>query len=324
MGFKVPKNLVRALLGGVSFGLFVLASAFPAGAVPLIAGGATVNIQDTYDGGLNTYGVPGTFSSFVGLPGDVIEAAGTHDFEISSVALTRTGNNLNVVINTEYAKHVGEDGTGIGSLFLANGPVNYNNAAKTTEGPVAITPYSYDLYTAGRFQFAVSLPTAAQTTAGNLSGNATVNTLGSSGNDVVLSHVGSTFITGPFPGNSGWWFRAGQAVGVNDNAGAVASSEDVSATYSVDPLNGIITFNLTNIFNVLNGGFTLAWEMTCANDVIYASVDAPTGGGGNLPGTPLPATFLLMGTVLGAGGLVGRWRQRRRGSHALMPAAVAA
>ena len=322
MGFKVPKNLVRALLGGVSFGLFVLASAFPAGAVSLIDGGPTVVIQDNYDGGLNTYGVPGTFSSFVGLPGDVIEAAGTHDFEISSVDLTRTGNNLHVVINTEYAKHVGEDRTGIGSLFLANGPVNYNNAAKTTEGLVAITPYSYDLYTAGRFKFAVSLPTAAQTTAGNQSGAATVSTLGSSGNDVVLSHVGNTFITGPFSGNSGWWFRAGQAVGVNDNAVTVDPTI-VSATYSVDALNGIITFDLTNIFNVLNGGFTLAWEMTCANDVIYASVDAPTGGG-NLSGTPLPATFLLMGTVLGAGGLVGRWRQRRRGSHALMPAAVAA
>ena len=98
----------------------------------------------------------------------------------------------------------------------------------------------------------------------------------------------------------------------------------MSAAYSVDAINGIITFDLTNIFNVLNGGFTLAWEMTCANDVIYASVDSPLGGGGNLPGTPLPATSLLMGTVLGTGGLVGRWRQRRRGSHALMPAAVAA
>ena len=82
-------------------------------------------------------------------------------------------------------------------------------------------------------------------------------------------------------------------------------------------------FDLTNIFNVLDSGFTLAWEMTCANDVIYASVEAGPPGG-DLPGTPLPATSLLMGTVLGAGGLVGRWRQRRRGSHTLMPAAVAA
>jgi hypothetical protein len=229
-----------------------------------------------------------------------------------------------VVLNTLYAKNVGLDGTGIGSLFLANGPVTYNNLAQTPVGPTPISPYSYDLYAAGRFQYAVSLPTAAQTTAGNQSGSATVNTLGSSGNDVVLSHVGSTFITGPFPGNSGWWFRAGQAVGVNGNAGTVDPSKNVSATYSVDATSGTITFDLTNIFNVLDGGFTLAWEMTCANDVIYASVDAPTGGGGSLPGTPLPATFLLMGTVLGAGGLVGRWRQRRRGSHALMPAAVAA
>jgi hypothetical protein len=48
----------------------------------------------------------------------------------------------------------------------------------------------------------------------------------------------------------------------------------VSAAYSVDAINGIITFDLTNIFNVLDSGFTLAWEMTCANDVIYASVEA--------------------------------------------------
>ena len=66
----------------------------------------------------------------------------------------------------------------------------------------------------------------------------------------------------------------GQAVGVNGKAGTVDPIEQVSAAYSVDAINGIITFDLTNIFNVLDSGFTLAWEMTCANDVIYASVEA--------------------------------------------------
>ena len=283
LGIKVRKGLVRTALAGV--GLFVFVS-FPAGAI---------TVTDTYYGGLNTY------NNNPPVSGDVI---GSSAFEITSADVTRTGNNLHVIINTNYVQHIGDTGTGLGALFLGNGTPTYNNAADLSKAIAA--PYAYDEFSANpaRFGYAFGIPTNPVGT----SGTGTMYKLNGTGSDVQLSNVGGNTLTYPNNPASGFYFRSYQAVGVNNTA-ATTTQGGVSGTWSIGL--GTLTFDIANIFNnLLSDTFTLAWTMTCGNDVILASVTLP--GEDTPPNqTPLPAAFGLFAGGLGVIGLLGSRRRKQ-------------
>jgi hypothetical protein len=79
-------------------------------------------------------------------------------------------------------------------------------------------------------------------------------------------------VSAPGAGNNGYYFREGQAVGVATDAATALGN---TATWETGP--GTLTFDIANIFgpDLVDDLFTLAWEMTCANDVILATVDTP-------------------------------------------------
>ena len=276
-----------------------LLSACAAGAVFLVANvsatAAPVTVADTYYGGLNTY------NNNPPTSGDLI---GDAAFEVFSATLNRSGNNLEVIINTNYVQNIGASGTGLGALFLGNGTPTYNNAGDPSKPVVA--PYAYDEFTAnpGRFQYAVGIPTNPITT----SGNGTVYALNGTGSDVQLSNDNGNTLTYPLDPNENNYFRTGQAVGVNNTAQQVNPALNVTATWSIGP--GTLTFDITNAFSLLQDTFTFAWTMTCGNDVILETVTLPGGGGGQNT-VPIPAALPLFASGLGLVGWLARGRKRK-------------
>lgn len=301
----MQQDFVRSLQGCVAAVLIVLASTCNAGAFTL---------NDDYSGGYSTYG---------SKTGDTIEDPGTHNFEISSAVITRSGpgyDTLNITINTNFAGVPGTgpaDGTGYGSLFLTKGTWNPN---ATEPG------YTSDQYTPNEWQYAVTIPQVPNTNSGT-SGLYAIGTVTNTNNygpnnsvvqsyttqygTVVMSNVNGDPVTYPGGANPNYYFRQGQAVQYDPTTSAVPGT---SATWSVDAALHTITYSIVD--NVLFGNsFALAWAMTCANDVIQGQVFLSHTNQGDF--TPIPAAVLLMGSVLGAGGFIGRWRQRRRGlTHA--------
>jgi hypothetical protein len=283
---------------GALASLTILAFGFSASAAP-------VTVLDTYYGGLNT------FNNNPPTSGDVI---GSSAFGISSAVLTRTGNNLEVVINTNYVQNIGDSGTGLGALFLGNGTPTFNNAADSSQPITA--PYAYDEFSANpsRFQYAVGIPTNPTTT----SGTGTLYALNGTGSDVQLSNDNGNTVTYPINPNANSYFRMNQAVGVNNTAQTLNPSLGVSATWSIG--SGTLTFEIINAFALLADNFTFAWAETCANDIILASTTlTSSSGGGTQSATPLPAALPLFATGLGALGLLG-WRRKRKGAAALAAA----
>jgi hypothetical protein len=309
----VRKYLVRALFGGVAVGWFISVSAFPASAGPY-------TLADNYNGGIVTYG---------DMTGDTIEDPGTHNFEITSAIISRSGignDTLNITINTNFAGVPGTaaaDGTGYGSLFLTPG-----------------TWTSHDTYSPNQWQYAVLTtqnpgPGSIGTTTTGLyaiGGDATANPYGpnpavpvsytTDNGKIFMSNVNGDPVTYPYSGSPPYYFRQGQAVQYvpGQNQATVAGT---AATWAVNAALHTITYTIVD--NGLFGdSFALAWAMTCANDVIQGQVSLTEGEGIQSSPTPLPAGFLLMGSVLGGGGLVARWRLRRRGGHAPAHATAAA
>ena len=293
---------------GLLAGLATLISGFSASA-------SSVLVSDTYYGGLNTYNNNPTGSP---ATGDVIGSSG---FDIISALVTRTGNDLSVTINTNYVQIIGDSGTGLGALFLGNATnLQYNNNAKPSLGPIAVAPYAYDTFVGNesRFSYAVSVPlTPTLSPSGNATGPSTVYALNGTGTDVVTSNVAGHSQTYPNDPSSPYYFRSGQAVGVNSLAIPVADPK-VSATWSIDESANTLTFDIVNAFDLLTDPtFVLAWAMTCANDVILAPVTLPTGGGSQTT-TPLPAALPLFATGLGVMG----WLARRKKQKAAALAAA--
>ena len=251
--------------------LFQLAS--PALAAPVV-------IVDNYLGGTNTY------------PGgpDVIGPASI--FNISSANIQRTGvngNTLQVVINTAFAGHAGEDaGTGYGALFITPG-----NLAWT---PTGVAPYPNDVYQAGDWMYAATIPMLA-TGSGNgglyLTGNGALNVADPTNGTIVSSNVYGNAITYPHGGNNGWYFREGQAV--QYTPGSAGPIDGTSVLWTIG--SGTITFEITDN-HLLGDSFALSWAMTCANDVIQGQVNLPQGQVGAVPE---PSTWAMM--VLGFAGV---------------------
>jgi hypothetical protein len=298
LGRKMAKHTVRATCGGVLVGFSVLALGFPASA-------SSVTVSDTYYGGLNTYNNNPLTS------GDVI---GPSSFDIIGATLTRTNNDLQVTINTNYVTIIGDAGTGLGALFLGNGSPNYNAAASTDPHPTISAPYAYDTFAASpaRFGFAFALnggPTNPTTS----SGSGTLYKLNGTGSDVVQSNVNGNYTTFPNNPASGYYFRSYQAVDVvtsgSNQAAAIATGPGY--TWAVDVFANTITFDIAHAFSLgLNSSFTFAWAMTCANDVILDQVTL-TPNRGESSSTPLPAAFPLFAGGLGMIALLSRKRKKQ-------------
>jgi hypothetical protein len=303
LGRKMSKHTVRAACGGVLVGFSVLALGFPASAAPF-------NLPDNYYGGLNTY------NNNPPTTGDVI---GDSTFYITSADVSRAGDTLSIVINTNFAGAPGTspaDGTGYGSLFLSPG----------TWTPSGTSPYPTDKYTANEWQYAVTIPQnpgsgSIGTTSSGLyaiGGGATANlypantsvvqSYTTANGTVVMSNVNGDPVTYPGTAQPGYYFREGQAVRYTPGNGPIAST---SATWAVNALLNTITFTIVDPTNIFGNSFALAWAMTCANDVIQGQVTLSPGHGESFSPTPLPAAFPLFAGGLGMIALLSRKRKKQ-------------
>lgn len=253
----------------------------------------------------NDYYVGG---SVVGTPNvDTLQGTNIHTFEIYSLDVSHSGNNLNVTIKTAYAGHDGFEQTNYGALFIkTNGPIL--DAGNNPVRPDASHAFANDTSTAraGNFDYAVVLPGGLGT--GSKTGNnASLDSLKADGSNIQISYWPNSNVNNN-SNNSGGIFRNGQAVGVKGNPTVV----DGNVSYSIiEDLS--ISFTISNIFNQLGPEFSLAWEMTCGNDVIFVDVYKRDVECTNcVPGqTPLPATLPLFASGLGVLGFVVQRRKRK-------------
>jgi hypothetical protein len=254
---------------------------------------SAVTLTDNYWGGLNTYDPAN---------GDIIGPAS--EFDVTQADVTRVGpggNTLKVVIHTAFAGLAGTPdvaGTGYGALFLMPGADWHPTGS-------AADHYGSDTYVPGEWKYAFAIPQAPGpgSQAGSYLAGSTVGglfALKSDGSDVLRSNVNGDFVTYPYPGNPGYYFRQGEAVQYI----ADGSTKSIfGGQWAVDAPASTITF-LIDDNNFLGNDLALSWAMTCANDVIQGQVSLPSA-------VPLPPTFGLFLTGLGGMGAFGRWRKRR-------------
>ena len=236
---------------------------------------------DTYIGGANPPGYVGA---------DVVANPGDLRFNIASMDVTRSGNSLNVVVNTNYSgANVGAYSTNLGDLFLGTIP-NYGVTNNVTDTFVGHPARFSDV-----FHFDTN-PVNNNATPSQ-GGTATLYKLNGTGSDVVLSHA----IGG---------FRHYQAVSTTSTV-----KEGLSGTWSTSA--GNVTFNIANFFapgglgvgkGIYSTGLTLAWAMTCANDVIFEKV--ALGSEVPVPDVPLPAGLVLFLSGLVGLGSLGRMKEK--------------
>lgn len=288
----------RVALGGVFVGLSSLAMALPANAV---------SVTDNYWGGINTYNPSN---------GDRI---GDSRYEIYGAEVTRggtSGNDLTVKFYNNFVNSsaLGEYNIGLGAMFLGNGadPVAASLDATHHAGTDTFSPSN-----TGRFQFAAVIPG----TPSGASGSGTIYALNGTGSDVQLSNVNGNTTTYPNTGSGSFYFRQNQAVGVKSGTNApTALTNAVSWSIGTGTWGthstGTLTFNIANAFGSLDSfgsltdTFTFAWEMTCANDVMLATVGLHSPA---VSTTPLPASLPLF---VGGMGLVGFLSRKRRNKAA--------
>ncbi len=253
----------------------IVAGAF-IGAVLLGVSGAAiaapVPVSDTYWGGVPSSG-PNT---------DII---GGPKYAVSGLSYEKVGNDLNVIINTNYANNIGAGGTQMGSLFIGDASkLNLNGSAPN---------YTADTYTGDtdRFGYVFDFDIANSAVTGGSNGTGSLFALNGSGSDVRLSF--------------GTIFRRNQAVDRKDGAG---SDTLVNGTWAVG--TGTVTYNITDFFGLAGvpTSLTLAWAMSCANDVVLAN--ASFGQGGN-EDVPLPAGVVLLLSGLAGMGALGRRRKAK-------------
>jgi hypothetical protein len=233
-------------------------------------------------------------------------------FDIFSMEVTRiaTGldsSDLKIVINTNYNPNSANAlGTGFGDLFIGSAG---NSGNLVLDGTGGAPPYANDTYNANkaRFDYVASIDNNPLPGVG---GTATVHALatgGSAGSDVQQSFAP------PAPGGNpdiGFGFRNEQAAyytgagsdltGGNSTWAFSAGAQTLTILIKGEETGGVKLFG--------DGLILLAWAFTCANDVILGQVQSPPHV--DQP-VPLPAGFLLMGTVLLGGGGIAQWRRRR-------------
>jgi len=238
----------------------------------------TYTLQDNFYGG-------GDLGGF----GDVIQGAPNNFYNINSATVSQAGAETSVSIATDYAGHNGSEGTYYGDLLL-------NPTWAAASRVAANDPYFQNVsYQAGDWSYAVHINGGAQSIgSGAQSGTATLYAISAA--NIVQSNVGSCNGSS-YPANPscGYYFRQNEAVGIN-TTGAVAI--DTTATWSVDPTSGAITFSF-NSGGRLGDDFALSWAETCANDMIQGMVYLPE-----------PTALSLVGA-----GLIGLAFLRRRNNR---------
>ena len=234
-----------------------------------VASAAT--FADTYIGG------DPTGSGFIGA--DVI---GDSNFQTHSMDVQRINNTLRVVINTNYSDKpastvLGYLGTNIGSLFIGD-------TAK-----LDITDQNTDDYVSDKDRFSWVFDFDTNPVAGVQGQGGSGSLYAIDDSKVVLSHASGIF-------------RANQAVGYNQGAQATLAS----GRWQVGV--GTVTFTIQDFFTsvAVPSSLTLAWAMSCANDVILAQVPLSS-----IPNVPLPAGGLLLLTGLLGVGFLGRLKTKK-------------
>jgi hypothetical protein len=298
----------------------------------------TQTIQDFYSGGLNTFNGQ-----------DVIGPSSVFDVTSAVVTLDATTNTLTVQINTNFAGAPASSnpyisgallGQSYGALFLGPAGAGSIWSANHPTPPGPGNTYPNDLYHPGEWTVAVNMNgTGNSGTAGvysvggpqnggtqtpvpsseNASVPVAYNTKDSHNNNlgqVVMSNEYGNPVTFPNSGNGGNYFRQGQAVQFNPDASATTISGTGSSAYAITPTiwdpsgnvisEGSITYTLTDFSALgLNGDIALSWAESCGNDVLQGVVNV-SAVPGPVAGSGLP------GLVAVCGGLLARWRRKRR------------
>ena len=291
----------------------------------LLASAAVVGLASSAYSFTLTDNYYGAADSYNATPQDVIANTGDHTFDITNAVVTRTGVNNNTLDIRIYTNFAGapaagtSDGTTYGSLFL--NPVFWNVTGSS------LNHYSSDNFVAGNknWEYAVTTPSTGSGTS-NLYATGLAFT-GASGagtptdshgvpqyyttadGTIYMSNVNGNPLSAPATGNPGFYFRQGQAVVFN--------------AFNSDPALGPVTITMVNgsyiNYSIVDGGllgntFALAWDMTCANDVIQGLVTLTST---DLQGTPLPAALPLFAGGLGVIGMLARRRKQKNAATAL-------
>lgn len=250
------------------------------GLVAICSSATATTINDTYHGG-NGHGY-----------GDVIAAAGVHTFDVDSLDATLAGNQLTVVIYTDFAGHAGispsstahRTGIGYGDLFLSTGWNPKGSGFHDSDNASNGNHWTY--------AFSLDNPTD------NSGGNGTVYALGagthSNHNPDVLRS--DHFIDCGY----GCTYRNGQAVAVDTHK---ATATNDTGTWTVG--DGFLSFSFDIAGLDLDpDNLGLHWTMYCGNDVIEGLTAATA-----VP-EPKPLGFFFVGL-----GLIGLAVVRRRRTH---------
>jgi hypothetical protein len=275
------KKLMSAAVASVAIGVFASA----AHATP-------VTYIDTYYGGDD-----GSYNSDV--VGDV------NKFNIFSMDVERVLNNLVVNIKTNYAgSNIGSFGTRLGSLFIGDPKkLNYNGADTSAKHNDDVFTGDKDRYS---YVFDFDKKYSADKTGDNPnkpgSGTGSLYKLKGDGSDIVLTQD----LIDPHYG-----FRHNQAVDIKAKSKTKSSDTGIDGTWSTGA--GLISFMITDFFSgklpaLYNTSLTLAWAMTCSNDIILAQVTLPKK---NVPEVPVPAGIVLLLSGLGGMGAIGRLRTKK-------------
>lgn len=253
---------------------------------------------------------------------DVYQSSSSSRFQIYSMDVNVLGpvgaKDLQIVIHTNYSPYSGgtsPSGTSFGSLFIgSSATIPFPAATGVTGGATASDTYVGD---ESRFDYVVNMPGSTPIIGGPDAGKAAPPTaVGAAGFRTAVGNTGFFSLNGTgsdvqtsfFPVDPSG-YRQDQAVGYTGSL----TPEVKDATFAFDEAAETLTFLIKNENGLLGNTVLFAWAMTCANDVIFGTVDLPSRVN---PPVPLPAGFLLMGSVLfGAGGIAG-WRRRRRAVQA--------
>ncbi len=323
-------NLTQAVFGAIAATTLVLLPMHTASAADPLE--VPVTVPDNYYGGLNTYN-----NNPYGSPptGDVI---GPNQFDISSATIWRsttstTNDTLNIRINTNFAGVAGTpaaDTTGYGSLFITTPAGAWN--------PSGVAPYASDVYQQNQWTYAVTMPVTTSQTSGasglyviGAVSDATANYYPGSnpviqsyttanGGTLVMANMNGDPISYPGQNHPYYYFRQGQVVQYLPGSGPIdpATWSITPTVWSTNPTagqDGVVATQGSITFSIVDGlslgdSFAFAWAITCGNDVIQGFVNfAPSSNVG--ANAPLPASALLMGSVLGAGGIFSAWRRRK-------------
>ena len=255
------------------------------GLLAVFASASATTVTDTYSGA-DGHG-----------RGDVISGAGVTTYNVSGMDAVRSGNQLTIVIYTNFAGHAGIEtqwtrnstGIGYGDLFLSTG-----------WDPHGSSPYGSDNAANGNhwtYAFVLDNPLD------NTGGNGTIYALPDSRNS---NHNPGVQLSDHFIDCSGCTYRNGQAVAVKTSK---ATATDNTGIWSVG--DGFLSFSFdTTGLDLDLDSFGFHWTMYCGNDVIEGLGQATA-----VP-EPGPLGLFLLGTCLMGLGVV----RRRKNAKVMGPA----